>query len=251
MNDKRIKQIIRESIGKVLAEDKAEKANFLDEIRKGTKNRQSLQSISENNVRRMIDTHSESGYIVISPCRGGGDFGIDTASSKGASDKLAEINSERFREMIGLIKKSPYSYTPTYGGFIENQGTDMEENVYERSCIIYNKDRNGNTMDFAGLYEFGLDLCRRYNQDSFLVQEPGKKPRYVTQDGDTDFEFDGEKTFYDLSQTYFTDLHKNTDKFGDISNRKPTRFSFLEAYVNPKPQCYSESHARWASGEVF
>jgi hypothetical protein len=153
--------------------------------------------------------------------------------------------------MIDDIKKSGFSYTPTYGGFIENLGSDNETTVYERSFIIYNKDKNGKNCNFNDLYKLGLELCKKYNQDSFLVQAPNENPKYIKKDGSLDFEFNGGKVFNDVSQEYFTDLHKNTHKGGDITNRKPTRFSFTEAYINPKPQCYSERHVRWLNGEVF
>ena len=153
--------------------------------------------------------------------------------------------------MIEDIKQSNFSYTPIYGGFKENLGTDKETIVYERSFIVYNKDKRGNNRDFDELFNLGIEMCRKYNQDSFLVQEPNENPKYIKQDGSVDFEFSGGKVFNDISQEYFTDLHKNTHNSGDISNREPTRFSFTEAYVNPKPQCYSERHSRWLSGEVF
>lgn len=225
--------------------------NFLKEYRQGTRNNAKLVSINENDIKRMIASHSDSGYIVISPCRGGDDFGINPKASQAEANQLAQINKERVREIIKDIKASGFSYTPTYGGFIENKGTDKETTVYERSFIVYNKDREGKTGDFRELYEFGLEMCKKYNQDSFLIQAPGEKPKYITQDGTVDMEFNGGKVFNDVSQTYFTDLHKNTHKKGDINNRKPTRFSFTEAYVNPKPQCYSERHARWMNNEIF
>lgn len=225
--------------------------NFLSEYRSGTRNNGNLVSINENDIKRIIATHSDNGYIVISPCRGGADFGIDPDASQQEADKLAQINKERVRSIINDIKKSGFSYTPTYGGFIENKGSKNETSVYERSFIIYNKDKKGQSGNFSDLFKFGLELCRKYNQDSFLVQAPGDKPKYIKQDGSVDFVFSGGKVFNDISQEYFTDLHKNTHKFGDISKRKPTRFSFTEAYVNPRPQCYSERHVRWASGEVF
>lgn len=224
--------------------------NFLQEYRK-TNNNGKLVSINENDIKRIISTHSDNGYIVVSPCRGGADFGIDPTKSKSEYDKLAHINKTRIKSIIDDIKKSGFSYTPTYGGFKENLGTEQETIVYERSFIIYNKDRNGNDLNFEDLYNFGLYLCKKYNQDSFLVKAPNDKPKYITQDGSVDYEFDGGVTFNDLSQEYFTDLHKNTHKSNDISKRKPTRFSFTEAFVNPKPQCYSERHTRWLNGEVF
>ena len=193
MNEKRLNEIVKSTIN-----------NFLSEYRSSTCNRAKIVSINENDIKRIISTHSDNGYIVISPCRGGSDFGIDAGNSQVDYDKLANINRKRV-----------------------------------------------NNLNFGDLYKFGLEMCRKYNQDSFLVQAPNENPKYVTQDGSVDFEFSGGKVFNDISQEYFTDLHKNTHKNGDISNRKPTRFSFTEAYVNPKPQCYSERHSRWLNGEVF
>lgn len=235
---------LNEIVGKVVN-------NFLNEYRENTKNNGKLVSINENNIKRIISKHSDNGYVVISPCRGGSDFGLNPKNSKYESDKLAQINRKRVKSMINDIKQTGFSYTPTYGGFIENFGTDQEENVYERSFIVYNKDKFGNDCDFNDLFNFAIDMCRKYNQESVLVQAPGDKPKYIKQDGSIDYEFDGGKVFNDISQEYFTDLHKNTNKNGDISGRKPTRVSFTEAYVNPKPQCYSERHVRWANGEVF
>lgn len=240
MNTNRLNEIVGDVIN-----------NFLREYRDNTNNNGNIVSINENDIKRIIATHSDNGYIVISPCRGGADFGLNPKASQIEYDKLAHINKTRVKSMIEDIKQSGFSYTPTYGGFKENIGTDQETTVYERSFIVYNKDKRGNNLDFNNLFDFGLNMCRKYNQDSFLVQAPGEKPKYIKQDGSVDFEFSGGKVFNDISQEYFTDLHKNTHKKGDITKGKPTRFSFTEAFVNPKPQCYSERHVRWANGEVF
>ena len=240
MNKNRIEEIV----GKVVN-------NFLSEYRGRTSNHGDIVSINENDIKRIISTHSDNGYIVISPCRGGSDFGINPETSQHEYDKLANINKKRIMSMVDDIKQSGFSYTPTYGGFKENLGTDKETTVYERSFIVYNKDKRGNNRDFNDLFDYGLNMCCKYNQDSFLVQAPGENPKYIKQDGNVDFEFSGGKVFNDVSQEFFTDLHKNTHKNGDISRSKPTRFSFTEAFVNPKPQCYSERHVRWANGEVF
>lgn len=257
--DNRVKKIIEEAVANAVNEISQNKRkgtikmsnNFLSEYRGRTNNNGKLVSINENNIKRIISTHSDNGYVVISPCRGGSDFGINPDENQYEYDKLAQINAKRVKSLINDIKQSGFSYTPTYGGFIENLGTDQEKNVYERSFIVYNKDKRGNNRDFADLYDFAINMCRKYIQDSVLVQAPGETPKYVKQDGSIDFEFSGGKVFNDISQEYFTDLHKNTHKNGDISKRKPTRFSFTEAFVNPKPQCYSERHIRWSNGEVF
>jgi hypothetical protein len=66
--------------------------NFLNEYREGTNNHASIVSINENNVKRMIATHSNNGYIVISPCRSGSDFGIDPDKNQHEKERLAQIN---------------------------------------------------------------------------------------------------------------------------------------------------------------
>ena len=223
--------------------------NFLHETR-DTFNNAPMVSINEVNAKSMIDRHSKDGYIIISPCRGGADFGLNTNNPM-EKQKLAQINKERILSLIKQIKESGYSYTPVYGGFIENKGTPDEENVYERSFIVYNHDRKGNVADFEKLKTLALKWCKEFNQDSVLVKEPGQPPRYLTKTGDVDMEFMGDTTFNDYAQEYFTDLHKNIHKYKDEDGRTPTRFSFTEAYINPQPQCLSEAHSRFLSNEVF
>lgn len=239
---KKLDNIIGESVRKAVSE------NFLKEHRPHTTNNARKVSINEINAKSMLDRHGEAGFIVISPCRGYADFGLENTPAN--KEKLAHINRERVKDIIGIIKKSGYSYTPVYGGFIENKGTDQEEQVYERSFVIYNHDRNGDIRDMSKLYDFGLYLAKKYNQDSFLVKAPGEPPKYITQNGDVDMEFSGKTTFNDLSQDYFTDLHKNTHKGGKMTDR-PSRFSYVECYINPAPMCLSEAHVRHVSGEVF
>lgn len=228
----------------------AKRGNFLNECySEKTGNKGDLVSLNEVNARSLIDRHSADGYVIISPCRGGGDFGLDPNDPR-QREMLADINHKRVKEFVDILKRTDFSYTPTYGGFIENQGTPNEENVYERSFVVYNHHKDGSVGDFNELYQFALDMARKYNQDSVLIQAPNGKPQYVKQNGEVDFGFDGDIAFNDLSQEYFTDLHKNTHKtMGDDSS--PTRFSFLESYINPAPQCYGERVSRARNGEIF
>ena len=235
-----IEKIVKESI-----------RNFLKEYRKDTVNNAELVSINEINAKTLISRHSKDGYIVISPCRGADDFKDIINPNQSSNEQLAAINNKRIKEIIAIIKNSGYSYTPVYGGFIENLGTDKETNVYERSFVIYNHDKNGNVGDFKQLYGLGIQLAKKFNQDSFLCQAPNENPKYITQNGNVDVEFDNNKlAFNDISQEYFTDLHKNTDKFKNADKRTPTRFSYTECFINPSPQCLSESHARRINNEV-
>lgn len=247
-----IKNLLSECVIKYEKNKAKQVGNFLTECYSSkTSNKADLVSINEVNAKSMLDRHTKDGYVIISPCRGGADFGLDPANNPQDKEKLNQINNQRIKELVSILKQSDFSYTPTYGGFIENLGQDNEENVYERSFVVYNHHKDGSVGDFNELYQFALDMAKKFNQDSVLVQAPNKNPEYVKQDGEVDFGFDGDVSFNDLSQEYFTDLHKNTHKSGDISNRKPTRFSFLESYVNPAPQCYGERISRARNGEIF
>lgn len=220
--------------------------NFLNEIKGNTENNAPMVSLNELNAKSLINKHSNEGYVIVSPCKGAEFFGINTNDKQ----KLAELNKVRIREFIDILKSSGYSYTPVYGGFIENKGTDDEEKVYERSFIIYPYDKQGQLKDFNELYDFALKMCKKFNQDSVLIAKPNENPKYITKDNNVDKEFNGQISFNDISQDYFTDLHKNTHKY-DIENRTPTRFSFTECYINPAPQSYSERHIRYLNGEKF
>ena len=223
------------------------KMPMLNEIYQETRNDSYPISLNETNAKRLIDRHTANGYAIISACRGGNDFGL--GDSQRDKDRLAQINKERMRELIADIQKAGFSYTLSYGGFIENKGTENEEGVYERSVIVYAEKRDG-SVDMNGLKDFAIAECKKFNQDNVLVVMPNEKPKYINQKGGIDFELDGQATFNDISQTYFTDLHKNTqDKIKQGS--KPTRFSFNESLIAPIPQCYSERHVRSLKGEVF
>ena len=241
------KNIVKESIslmermGEVITE-----CNFLKDFSPNTNNKARLVPINETNAKRLLSRHTESGYVIISPCRGFSDFNLNPETDR---EKLQAINNKRVKELYDSIIENGFSFTPSYGGFIENQGTDDEETVYEKSFIIYPFDRNGKPVDFKRLYDFAIDAAQKYNQDSVLIANPGENPKYITQTGDVDMEFGGETTFNDATQAYFTDLHKNTHKSG--LKGKSTRFSFHETYINPAPQCLSEATVRGKRGEVF
>ena len=221
--------------------------NFISEIKGTTTNNGRMVSLNELNARTLINKHSKDGYVIVSPCRGYDEFGIDRNDTN-ASAKLAIANKPRIKELINLIKASGFSYTPVYGGFIENLGEENEEKVYERSFIIYPYDKQGNLRPFDDLKAFALEMCKKYNQDSVLVKAPNSAPKYVNREGETDFELGANVSFNDFAQEYFTDLHKNTQgkKAG-----KATRFTYTESYLNPAPCSLNESHIRHELGEKF
>lgn len=214
----------------------------------GTNNRSLPVPLSETNAQRLINRHSDNGYIIISACRGWSDFGLDP-DNLADKETLNYKNKIRTKSLQNDIQSFGFSYTPCYGGFVENLGTENEDTVYEKSFIVYARKKDG-SVDFDLLKRFGLDMCDKYNQDSVLIKTPGDMPAYYNRNGGIECQFDGDIAFNDITKTYFTDLYKNTQK-GIRNGSKPTRFSFTETFIAPKPQCYSEGHIRFMRGEIF
>lgn len=239
--------------------------NFLNECySEKTSNKANLVSINEMNAKRMLDRHTADGYVIISPCRGGADFGLDPDGheSEKEYDELNHINKERVKKLVEILKSSEWSYTPMYGGYIENRGTDKEKHVFERSFVVYNHRKDGSVGNFADLRQFAVKMAQMFNQDSVLVQEPNGKPQYIKQDNSVDFGFDGDVVFNDVLQDYYSDFDKTTNNPPYYTNKekkektiradsRPTRFSFVECYINPAPQCYGERISRARMGEIF
>lgn len=177
---------------------------------------------------QLLDKHSENGYIIVSLCNDEDDC---------------------VRKLITILKKSPWSYMPVYGGFIENKGKENETVVYEKSFMIFNYDKKGNPNKLDDLFNFGVELSKKFNQDSFLYHEPGKKPTYYKY-GKHISVFSDKMKFNDYAEMYFTDLHKNTHEYSGIA-AKVTRFKFIGCYANPKPQVVCTRFMRDKAGEIF
>ena len=228
--------------------------NFICEVKGGTtSNKHPMVSINEAKVKRMLGFHSKYGYAIVSASRQDySELGIDTNLDNKAELRNQE-NKNRSMQLLNDIKKAGFADTPTYGSVIENLVEDNQGRVWERSFFIYCKDKNGNPMSFDSLFNFAITMCGKYGQDSVLICKPNGTPTYYTKDGDIDFELGNDVVYNDPSQMYYTDLHKNTDKYGDkLKDMAPTRFSFVcEGFINPAPVSASENFIRRMRGEMF
>lgn len=186
-----------------------------------------LEPFNES-LYQLLDKHSENGYIIVSLCNDEDDC---------------------VRKLITILKKSPWSYMPVYGGFIENKGKENETVVYEKSFMIFNYDKKGNPNKLDDLFNFGVELSKKFNQDSFLYNEPGKKPTYYKY-GKHISVFSDKMKFNDYAEMYFTGLHQNTHEYSGIP-AKVTRFKFIGCYANPKPQVVCTRFMRDKAGEIF
>lgn len=199
--------------------------NFLSDFSPATCNGAPLVNINENKAKQKLDRYSGYGFIVIS--YGNSDF-----------DKIKEI--------ISTVKSRKYSYMPIYGSFNENLSEERETQTFEKSFVIfnYNNKKQVKTDELSELLNFAMELAQQFNQDSFLYCEPEKNPKYVKTDGTIIAEYETDAPFNDLTKDYWTDLHKNR-------HQQPTQSTFTGCYINPAPQCYSERHVRYLTGEIF
>ena len=207
-----------------------------------------LRSINETNAKRFLERHTNSGYVIISACRGSEDFNLDETNPQ-ELNKLRQINNQRTKELLSDIKKKGFTYTPCFGGFIENKGLENEQEVYEKSFIIYPYKKN-ESYDFQELKDFAIEMCDKYDQESVLIKAPTETPKCYNKNGDITIEMGNDATFNDVAQEYFTDLNKNTSNKIN-PNSKPTRFTFTETYIPLKPENYSEGVVRFYKGEKF
>ena len=202
--------------------------NFINDY-KETNNKAPLVGMNETSAKSVFDRHSANGFIIVSPCE---------------SCEDNELNIERIREMLSLLKSLKYAYMPVYGLMETSKGAYM----YEKSFVIFNCIHHFNKNDEVGdlhkLFELGVELAEKYNQTGFMFQEPEGKPKYFKKDGTLETECGGVE-FNDFTRKYWNDLHHNAMKCKD------EEYAFVGCYVNPGPQCLSERVTRDAKGEVF
>ena len=202
--------------------------NFINDY-KDTFNNAPLVEMNEIRAKSVFDRHSANGFIMVSPC---------------VTYEDNELNIERIREMLSLLKSLKYAYMPVYA-LME---TGKETYMYEKSFVIFNCmhhfNKNDEVGDLQRLFELGVELAEKYNQTTFMFQEPNGKPKIFKKDGTLETECGGVE-FNDFTRKYWNDLHHNAMKCKD------EKYAFVGCYVNPGPQCLSERVTRDAKGEVF
>ena len=90
-------------------------------------------------------------------------IGIITAFRNEYTEKQ---NAQRNKELAAKIKKSGYGYFYMDGYWIENQGTDKEVHVSEKSIFII-----GNENDNGKLKGLLKKWIKEYNQDAAILKD--------------------------------------------------------------------------------
>ena len=198
-----------------------------------------LVRLTESTIGRVLHGHSDSGYVIISPCRAKDNLENELGRELTEKEAIEENNNRVFNMKQDLMRLG-YSYINAYGGYHED-GTD--EFSYEKSFIVYPFSRKGEQEDYEVFFNDMLDLGKKYNQDSILRKHPDEKAKYIEcATGDTEMEFDGITT-NDISQEYFTALRKNDHK-------AVKRFTYEGLYI-PKASSIMDGHRRYSMNELF
>ena len=90
-----------------------------------------------------------------------------------------------------------------------------------------------------------MELCKKYNQDSFLFKPPSNVDRnayWITRNGDIDMTFN-DVVPNDLEQIYFTKLRKKSGRFSLTEGQEPAIF------IPRSPETTADARRRY--GEIF
>lgn len=188
--------------------------------------------INETPLSALFGKHSKAGYIIITAFRGG--------------DKDVNVLKQNYRNNSLLksdIKSSGFSFTPVWGGFIEDNGKEVKE----QSFIVFNFKKNIEQETSQELFELGRSFCKKYKQEAFLYKPKGEENKsfYIDSNGTI------KMTFTSISPTsaaddYFTSLNKSRMK-----NAKLKAFTYKEGiiYLSKSPNSLYEAYMRY--GEKF
>lgn len=181
------------------------------------------RQIKESNWSRIVQ-HIDDGCMMISACRG---------------DKSEKENAKRTDSLATDIRNENLGYVRILGGYIENKGTEDEQEVTEESFFVpKNKD-----MSDEEFFDIAIKLCKKYNQDSVLISLPNYTQfGYYDKNGNFDFS-PGEKFIAndkDIGE-YFSALVS-----GSRANKK---FAFQDVKVEWLATRHPASHTQavWMS----
>lgn len=182
-----------------------------------------LYKLTDTNLYRLFTLHADKGYIIVSACR---------------KENDVETNNKNTQQLRRSITANGYSYKKVCGKFVEDAGTETEQEVIETSFVVYNYNyKTGTTPDFDVLYNLALKWCAEYNQDSVLVVAPNENPKCFKEDGIVDFELSKDANVEHNIDLYFTQLGNKRFKFKEIVDSEPSNLLDL--------------HPRILSGEIM
>lgn len=192
-------------------------------------------NLRETNLKKMLSTHSDAGYIIITAFR---------------NEYPYVENVRRNNKLKQDIDKTGYSYIPVWGGYIEKKESGELITVKERSFIITNfpRGKSISTGDSKELKSIGKMLCKKYDQHTFLYKPTGTESTafYLKSSGAVDQKFTN-VTPSEAADIYFTNLSKAARK--ELKLTKSFTYQEGILWFAQSPNSLSEAYKR--RGEVF
>lgn len=215
-----------------------------------------MHRLDETTMTALQGKYNEQGYIVLTSDRTcAAEKGLPYGSKCPDEDEEAQEqkNLQNREQLKQQIRAAGFGFTPTLGGYKEKIQDDSGEvrlvdtDKPEHSFLIMaQNDKPG--LDYNALRDFGIQIAKQYNQDSFFFKPPDNvdpKSYYIKQDGSIDKDFSG-KIYGDTNQEDYTQLAKGSEKYDPKK-----RFTALpESLMFPVPPS-NASEARSRRGEVF
>lgn len=232
-----------------------------------------LRRIDEGGLNRIMH-HGRHGFIVISANRSeiySSNKELDLTPSylewckennTDAADKdnmdrwLRNRNKTADAKLLAELKGSPFAFTPVYGGY---HGSDDVSDSFEPSYIVYchGKQSSEQYYPWKKLYDFALELTKKYGQDAVYVQAPNEAPIYVDMNGNKSNNNESKNfKFNDMTQMFFTTAKREKRTTGMHGlDTQPQRFTadiqFESMYRNAGASTYFDRMKRRKLGEIF
>lgn len=178
----------------------------------------------QNKLVSVYNKYSTNGMAILSASR---------------AENTPEQNKLLSKQLQADIRAKNLGYVSTLGGFVENKDADNEAVVTELSFIV---PYNAAVISKEDFFDFVLDMCKKYNQDSVLLQVPwfnNGQPTYLNKNGAIDMSFSNKRIVKPGESEYFTQI-KGTNKafeFTDSTSKRKIYFgkhvpgSLADAYI--------------------
>jgi hypothetical protein len=178
--------------------------------------------LTEARLARVMTKYMEDGFIILTSDR-------TCNAEKGRKctqeedEEQYQINKQNYQDLVAAARSSGFGYIPAVGGYKEKV---VDPETGEESLVDTANPENSIVIvsrgDIDALKDFGFEVARKYNQDSFFFKPPNSEDTgayYLTQDGSVDMSFSSFKP-EDIEQEFYTQLKKDKRRFTALPERR-------------------------------
>lgn len=186
-------------------------------------NNQKMLPLSEISMSRLLGKQFKGAFAMVSAssCR-----------------KTPDENDMCAKDMYSAIRNSGFCFIPAFGGFseIDVKTGEQVNYTYHTLAIILCHDRENKEIPFQRLYDFALNLGKKYEQESVFIKAPQENHKYIVTTA---------RELNDLTQMHFANMASKLSSMGK------NRVTFTKQYLNPTFETLFEGHRRFLNGELF